>query len=59
MLKVHTNLRHMDVGLNFGPGLGLEDTAKPGLSVCSLLGEPKPGSSFETCLSDFSIEMIQ
>ena len=40
-------------GPHFGPGLGLEDKLKPGLSFCSLMGEPKPGTSFETYLSHF------
>ena len=42
------------VGPHFGPGLGLEDKPEPGSSFCSLVGEPKPGLSFETCLSHFS-----
>jgi hypothetical protein len=34
----------------FGFGLDLEDKPEPGSSFCSLVGVPKPGSSFETCL---------
>ena len=41
----------MVVGPYFDLGLSLEDKPKPGSSFCSLVGEPKPSLSFETCLS--------
>ena len=41
------------IELHFGPGLGLEDKPESGSSFCVLVGEPKPGSSFETCLNHF------
>jgi hypothetical protein len=47
------------VGLHFGPGLGLEDKSEPDSSFCSLVRDPKPGSTFETCLSSFHTGMTQ
>lgn len=44
------NWQAIYVGPHFGPGLGLEDKPKPGLSFCGLVGTPKPDLNFETCL---------
>jgi hypothetical protein len=46
------------LGPIFGPGLGFENNVEPGSSFCGLVGEPKPGSNFETCLSHFSARPI-
>ena len=49
--KIAVKTKHRNVG----PDLALLWA----LSFCGLVGEPKPGSSFETCLSHFRIGVTQ
>ena len=43
----------------FGPILALVLGLEDKLEFCSLVGKPKPGLSFETCLSHFQIRVTQ